>query len=246
MSAADEVALVDAMYRTSLNAGATAGAKVVVDGREIILNGDSAVGTGLLTLHTADTAVGAILTGVSTLILVGALNNNTGGVIDEVDDTVGALAYADATADTLSGINLCYAVVDGDSTLGTNYRAVTVAEAGEGTVLITAVCHICGTAGLVALVVALSGSCLTGAVAGNVSNLFYNVLSVNTEDSGDLLSGGVTAGNTEVSLVGSLFGESLCVAVTSRVSAGATVGAGQTVTDSEGGLVLLNSEEHAC
>ena len=245
MSSADEVALVDTMNGTSLNAGATACAKVVVDGREIILYGDSAVRTGLLTLHTADTAVGAILTGVNTLILVGALNNNAGGVIDEVDDTVGTLAYADAAADTLSGINLCYAIVDGDSALRTNYRAVAVAEAGEGTVLVTAVCHICGTAGLVALVVALSGSCVTGAVAGNVSNLFYNVLSINTEDSGDLLSGGVTAGNTEVGLVGSLFGQSLCIAVTARVSAGAAVGAGQTVTDSEGGLVLLNSEEYA-
>ena len=245
MSSADEVALVDTMLGTYLYAGATAGAEVIVDGREIILYGDSATGTGLLTLHTADTAVGAILTGENTLILVGALNNNAGGVIDEVDDTVGALAYADAAADTLSGINLCYTVIDGDSVLRTNHSAVAVAEAGEGTELVTAVRHICGTAGLVSLVVALSGGSLTGAVAGNVSNLFYNVSSLNAEDSGDLLCGIVTAGDTEVGLVGSLFGQSLCVAVAARVSAGATVGAGQTVTDSEGGLVLLNSEEYA-
>ena len=245
MSAADEVALVDTVNGTNLCTSATAGTKIVVDSGEIVLDGDSTLGTGLLTLHTADTTIGAILTGESTLILVGALNNNAGGVIDEVDDTVGALAYADAAADTLSGINLCYTVIDGDSVLRTNHSAVAVAEAGEGAELVTAVCHICGTAGLVALVVALSGSCVTGAVAGNVSNLFYNVLSINTEDSGDLLSSGVTAGNTEVGLVGSLFGQSLCIAVTARVSAGAAVGAGQTVTDSEGGLVLLNSEEYA-
>ena len=245
VSSANEVAFVDAVDGANLYARAATGAEGVIDGSKVVLNGDSTLRTGLLTLHTTDTTVGAVLTGESALILVGALHNHAGGVVDKVDDTVGALAYADAAADTLSGINLCYTVIDGDSVLRTNHSAVAVAEAGEGTELVAAVRHICGTAGLVSLVVALSGGSLTGAVAGNVSNLFYNVSSLNAEDSGDLLCGIVTAGDTEVGLVGSLFGQSLCVAVAARVSAGATVGAGQTVTDSEGGLVLLNSEEHA-
>ena len=70
MRAADEVAFVDTVNGTNLNAGATACAKIVVDARKIILYGDCAVRTGLLTLHTADTTVGAILTGKSALILV--------------------------------------------------------------------------------------------------------------------------------------------------------------------------------
>ena len=183
VSTADEVTLVDAMYGTSLGTCAAAGTEIVIDGCEVVLYGDSTLGTGLLALHTADTAVGAVLTGEGTLILVGALNNNAGGVIDKVDDTVGALTHADTTADTLAGVYTRYTVFNRDSILGTNARAVTVAKASIGTELIAAVRHICGKAGLVTLVVALSGCDVARAVAGNVCNLFYNVLSLNTEDS---------------------------------------------------------------
>ena len=245
MSAADEVALVDTVNGTNLCTSATAGTKIVVDSGEIVLDGDSTLGTGLLTLHTADTTVGAILTGESTLILVGALNDNAGGVVDEVDDTVGALTHADAAADTLAGVYTRYTVFNRDSVLGTNARAVTVAKASIGTELIAAVRHIRGKAGLVTLVVALSGCDVARAVAGNVCNLFYNVLSLNTEDSCDLLCGTVTAGNTKVGLVCLLFCESLCIAVASGVTASTAVCTGQAVTDGEGGLVLLNSEEDA-
>ena len=245
VSTADEVALVNTLNGADLYARAAAGTERVVDGREIVLNGDSTLRTGLLTLHTADTAVGAILTGESTLILVGALNYYAGSVVDKMNDTVGALAHADATADTLLRINSCYTVLYGDSVLRTNYGTVTVAEAGEGTELVAAVRHICGAAGLVTLVVVLSCRYVASAVAGNVSNSFHYVGSLNAEDSRDVLCGAVTAGNAEVGFVGSLVSESLCISVTARVAARATVSAGQTVTDSNGGFILFYSEEYA-
>ena len=120
VSAADEVALVNTVYGTSLCTSATAGAKIVVDGGEIVLNSDSTLRTGLLTLHTTDTTVGAVLTGESTLILVGALNNHACGVVDKMDDTVGTLAYTDATTDTLAGVNVSYTVFNSDSILRTS------------------------------------------------------------------------------------------------------------------------------
>ena len=110
MCATDEVTLVDAVDGADLNARATACAKAIVDGSEVVLNRDSTARTGLLALHTADTAVGAVLTYRRALVLVGALNDNAGGVVDKMDNTVGALANADATADTLSGVNVCNAV----------------------------------------------------------------------------------------------------------------------------------------
>ena len=70
MRSADEVALVNAVYGTYLNTCAASGAKRVVDSSEIILHSDRAVRTGLLTLHTTDTAVGAILTYVCALIVI--------------------------------------------------------------------------------------------------------------------------------------------------------------------------------
>ena len=245
MRSANEVTLVDAMHGTNLDARAATGAQVVVDGCEVILYSDSTVGAGLLTLHTADTAVGAVLTGERALILVGAFHNNAGGVVDKVNDAVGALAHADAAADTLLGVNVCDTVLDRDSVLRANHSAVTVAKAGKGAEFIAAVCHVGGAAGLVTLVVVLSGCYVTGAVAGNVSNLFNNVLSGNAEDSRDLLSGTVTAGNAEIGLVGGLFRKSLSITVTSGISARAAVCTGQTVTDSQSGLILFHSEEYA-
>ena len=155
MRSADKAALVDTVYGTNLNACATAGAKVVVDGSEVILNGDCAVGTGLLTLHTADTTVGAVLTHVCALIVVGAFNDNSYGIVEKMDNAVGTLAYANAAADTLLGINASNVVLDGNSVLRADSRAVAVSETGEGTELVTAVRHVGGTAGLVSLVVVL-------------------------------------------------------------------------------------------
>ena len=245
MCSANEVTLVNAMHGANLNARATAGAEVVVDACEVILNGNCALRTGLLALHTTDTAVGAVLTGECALILVRALNDNTGGVVDEVDDAVGALTHADAAADTLLGVNVSDAVLNGDSALRTNLSTVAVAKTSVGAELIAAVRHISGAAGLVTLIVVLSGCYVTGAVAGNVCNLFNNVLSGNAEDSRDLLSSAVAAGNAEVGLVGGLVRKSLSIAVASRVSARAAVCTGQAVTDSESGLILLYSEEYA-
>lgn len=245
VSSANEVAFVDAVDGANLYARAATGAEGVIDGSKVVLNGDSALRTGLLTLHTADTTVGAVLTCESTLILVGALHNHAGGVVDKVDDTVGTLAYADAAADTLAGVNVSYAVFNGDGVLRTNSCAVAVAEAGVGAVLVTAVCHVCGETGLVALIVALSGCSLASTVAGYESNLLDNVFGLNAEDGSDTLCGRVTAGHAEVGLVGGLFSESLCIAVTSGVAASATVSAGETVTDSHCGLILLDCEEYA-
>ena len=245
MSSANEVALVDAVYGTNLNTRATAGAERIIDSCEIILYGDCTVGAGLLTLHTAYTAVGAILTGESTLIVVGALNNYAGGVVDKVNDAVGTLTYADATADTLLGIDFCHGVLNGDSTLRTNLNAVAVAKTSIGAEFISAVRHVSGKTGSVPLEVVLSGSGIAGTVAGNVCYLLNNVCRLNSKKRSNLLCGVVAAGDTEVGLVGSLFCKSLCVAVAAAVAARTAVGTGKAVTDSNCSLILLDTEEYA-
>ena len=244
MSAADEVTLVDTVNGANSCALAATGTERVVDGREVVYNLDSAVRTGLLALHTADTAVGAHLSCHSTLIVVGALNDNSGGIVDKVYDTVRALSYTDTAADTFSGVDLSYTVLDEDRVLRADCRAVTVAKTCKVTYLVTAVNHVCGKTALVTLVFKLSLYCVAGAVAGNVSNLFHNVLCLNTEDSRDLLCHVVTAGNTEVGRGGCLVCESLCIAVTAGVAAGTAVGTGQTLTDSYSGLILFYGKEY--
>ena len=246
MRSADEATLVDAMHGTSLNARAAACAKVVVDGSEVILNGDCAVGTGLLALHTADTAVLTVLTYVSALIIVGAFNDNAYGIVEKMDNAVGTLTNADATADTLLGINARYAVLDSDSVLGADSRAVTVSKTGEGAELVSTVRHISGKAGLNALIFVLLLVDAAGTVAGYESNLFYNVLCLNAEDLRDLLRGAVAARNAEVRFVCCLVGKRLCIAVAARIAAGAAVCAGKTVANGNCRFVLLNGKEDVC
>ena len=103
---ADEVTFVDAVYGADLNARAATCAERVIDGREVILYGDSTVRTGLLTLHTSDTANRANLACYSTLIMAGALNKNSGLFADDVDNAIGTSLCTKATTDTLLRINL--------------------------------------------------------------------------------------------------------------------------------------------
>jgi len=109
---ANKVSFVDAVHGADLDARAAAGAERVVDGREIVDNGYCSVRTGLLTLHAADTAVCAIFSYRRALIVVRALDHDALGVVDKVDDTVGALSHTDAAADTLSRVNVGDAVLN--------------------------------------------------------------------------------------------------------------------------------------
>ena len=202
--------------------------------------------TGFLTLHTADTAVFAVLTCLSALIVIGALYYNADSIVYKMDNTVGTLSYTDAATDTLLRVNTCNAVLDLDSVLGTNCRAVAVAKTSVVADSVTAVSHVSGKTGLVALVFVFLFYYVASAVAGYESNLFYNVLCLKSENGCDLLGSAVTAGNTEVGFACYLVSKSLCIAVASGVAASAAVSAGKTVTDSESGFILFDSEEHRC
>ena len=78
VGSANEVFEVNTMHGTNLVTSSTTCTLRVIDNGEIILNLDRSLGTGLLTLHTTDTTVRAYLTCGSTLIVAGALNNNSG------------------------------------------------------------------------------------------------------------------------------------------------------------------------
>ena len=243
MCAADEVALVNTMYGASLDTFTATGALIIIDGREVIYNLDSAVGTGLLALTAGDTAVLTALSNCRALIVVRALYNNALGILDKVNDTVGALSCAHATADTLSRIDASYAVLNSDSVLGTDAYAIAVAKAGVGAKLIARVVEVSNSTAIHAVIDESALGRRTVAVAGNVCNLLDNVLSLNAENRRDLRRALVSAGNTEVSGSNLALSESLCIRITSRISASTAVSTGEAVTNSEIALVLLDAKE---
>ena len=98
-------------------ASATACTLRVINSSEIILNLDCSLGTGLLTLHTADTAVGACLTCNSALIVAGALNNDSAGLGEHVNNALRTGLSTEAATDTSNGINLGNAILGGNAAL---------------------------------------------------------------------------------------------------------------------------------
>jgi len=242
----DEASLVDTAYRANLDTLTAACAKTVIYNSEVILYCDCTVGTGLLTLHTTDTTVGACLSGYRAFIVIRALYYYTGGIVYEMNYAVGTFSYADSAADTFSRINSRHTVLDGYSILWAYSHTVTVAEAGEITESVTAVRHIGGAAGLLTLIVVFFSYYVAGAVASNESDLFNNVCRLNTEDGSNILCSFVTARHTEICSLGVFVCESLCIAVTARIAASTAVCTRKAVADSQSGFVFFNCKEDGC
>ena len=233
----------DAVNGASLGTLAAAGALVVFDNGKVVNNLYCAVGTGLLALAAGNTAVLAALANSRALIVIRALYNDALCIFDKMDNVVGALACTHTATDTLGRIDLGYAVINGDGVLGADSHAVAVAEAGVSTELITRVAEVSNATALDAVVDVSALGSLTVAVAGNVCNLLYYVLCLNAENGCDILGALIAAGNAEVDGIGLALCKSLCIRIATRVAASAAVSAGEGVTDSEEGLVLLDAKE---
>ncbi len=248
MSSADEILQMNTLHGTNIVTSSAARTLIIINCGEIILYLDCSLGTGLLTLHTADASVGAGLTGNSTLVVAGALNDNSGGIVNDVDNVVGTGLGTEAAADTLLGIDLSDALlwIDGNGISGTNCHTVTVAKAGIGAKTVARIIEVCRHAGLDAVVSELSVLGLAGSVAGYVSNLLNNVAGSKAHNLTDLLGNTVTAGDTKAGVVTLALSKSLRIAVTARIAAGTAICTGETVTDSNNLLILLNGEEGSC
>ena len=245
VSAADEVADVYTLHRTHLVAGSATRTLFVINGSKVINNLNCTLGTGLFTLSAGDTAVKANLTHLSTLVVTRALNDNTRGVVDKMDNVIRTSLGTKSAANALSGVNLGNSLfgIDADCISGANLHTVAVAKAGEGTVTVTRIGHICRGTGLDTVVDVLSLGGVAGAVAGNVCYLLNHVTGRKTHYLTDFSSNTVTTGNTEAGVVGLALGESLCISVTAGETASTAVSAGKTVTNSKSAFVLLNRKE---
>ena len=70
MRSADKVTLVNTVHGAHLDTFAASRTNFVINNREVIHDLNSSVRAGLLTLHTADTTVAALLTGDSALLVI--------------------------------------------------------------------------------------------------------------------------------------------------------------------------------
>ena len=106
MCAANKVAFVNAVNRTNLFALTATGANRIINNRKIVDNLNCTIRTSLLALHAANATVGTIFASLCSLCVVRTLNHYAGGIIDKMDNGVGAGTYANAASNTLAGINV--------------------------------------------------------------------------------------------------------------------------------------------
>ena len=139
MRAADKVSFVYTMDRAYCDALRAARAKSVVYSCQIVFDLYSAVRTGLFALHTADTTVRADLSGESALVVIGALNDHSRGIVYKLDNIIGTFAGTYSTSNAFSWINMRYTVEETDSILGTYPYTVAVSKTSKGTSLVAAI-----------------------------------------------------------------------------------------------------------
>ena len=245
MCAADEVFEMNTLYGTCIVASATTCTLIIVNNSKIILNCNCAMRTGLLTLHTADTAVGACLTCNSALVMAGALNNDSAGLGEHVDNALRTGLSTEAATDTSNGINLGNAVlgIDVNSVLGTNLHTVAVTKTSEGTLGVTGEGKLNCLTGLNSVVNVLSVLCLALTVTTNEGNLLNNVACSETHNLCNLSSYVSTTGSTEAGVIGLALGESSGIAVTTGEATSTAVRTGKAITNCSSTLIHLNSEE---
>ena len=139
MRAADKVSFVYTMDRAYCDALRAARAKSVVYSCQIVFDLYSAVRTSLFALHTADTTVRADLSGESALVVIGALNDHSRGIVYKLDNIIGTFTGAYSTANAFSRINMRYTVEEADSILRTYPYTVAVSKTSKGTSLVAAI-----------------------------------------------------------------------------------------------------------
>lgn len=119
------------MNRTALCALAAVGTFFRVDVRTVVLDGDCAKFADALTFFTADTAVGAYLSGVRTLFMVHAGHINLLASWQNLQNGVRANLCTGAASNAQILVDLCNVVYDMDSIIFTGSGTVTITQAGK-------------------------------------------------------------------------------------------------------------------
>ena len=243
---ADECVLADNMDGTNIGTETATDALFIIDNGKVLVHGDSTVGAGPHALCASETTVGAHLSCERALVVVGASDRHNGLFLEYLDSAARTGLRAETATGTACGNYRCYAVLDNDSLVGTNRRAVAATYAREGTnVFALPLLSRLFTRGhsVAEVLFVLLGS-LAGTVTSNVSVLSFSRRSLNTENCRNILRSLCAAGNTEVCSGGLTLADSSCIAVASAEAAGSAVASGERVTDLKEFFILLDTDEN--
>ena len=217
-------------------------ALIVIDDGEIVDDVDRVMLAVAHAEAAADAARGALLSYNSSLLMVGADDDDAPDVREELDEVIRAGLGAKPAADAFTRIDVRYSVLDADGVLRADLRAVSEAEAAEGAHPLAAVKHLRGAAGIDTLVLMLALLIDAISAAMDERDLLDYVFTFDAEDVGDLLGDGVSAGNAKIRLRSFDLRERVRVTVAPGEAAGAAVCAGKALADLY--LCLINGNAH--
>ena len=224
---------------------AAANAFAVIDGCNIVRNGNCAKLTGLFTFFAADTADRTGLLGYSALVLAGAQHCNSGCSRNNPDNLLGACLCAQAAANTLFIVNNGNALVETDGIVGTNLCTISQPEASKDTASAATIVNLSSSAAGNAVIFTSRGCLFAIAIAADNRNLFFDIRSLNAQNLTDLLGHSVTTGHAQVG-PGAGFKQCTCITVTAAEAASAAICAGQAVSDGRQPLIFFNLHDHGC
>lgn len=149
--------LCDALHRTSLVTRSAARTLFVIDGCNVIHNGNSTVRTSLLALTTSNTSVSALLSRCRTAVVTRAAYGNGRISGNEGDDMLRTSLHTLSARDTLRRIHSCNTVCNADCTGGTYGGAIAASETSELTSVRSTANETHSSTGAVSVIVCLGG-----------------------------------------------------------------------------------------
>lgn len=232
---------VNTSYGTNLMALAAADALIVIHLSTEVFNRYRLGRTGLHTLHTADAACLTLLSCLRTLVVVFAKHRSLFGIKREkLNKTSGAGFDAHLTGTALVRVNAGNTVADEYGIIRADLYTVTKAYTAVNTVLGAAKKLSCNFAGAYAAVFKLFFNIMAVTLTHNSCNGRNYLPCRKAHYLSNFLCRTVTAGDTEVALLGFTLCKGIGIAVTACVAAGAAIGTGETGTDLFGFFVNGN------
>lgn len=184
--------------------------------------------TGLLTLHTANTANLALLTYLGALVVALAAYNGFLMIQRcQINNALRASVNANFAGLATQGVYFGNtAVIDVNGIIRAGVDAVSVTKAAVGTGFAAGIQLRCGFAGKNTCVIHHLFCIFMSAVTKNNGSLRYTFSSRNTQDFGNAVNGILSTRGAEGAVGASAFGKGRCVTGAAGEAAGTAVGAG--------------------
>lgn len=215
----------------------------VVDDGKIVYNGDGTAGAFPFTFLAANAAGLTGFSGIGTLIVVAAVNDEPDIFRDDMDQMVGAFFCAKTTADTKIQINFGKAVLDVNGTVGTHRHTVAIAKAAVGAQGVTGKEQVGSRTAANTNIFMAMVHIFGAAAAGNISDLSHRFGGLNAKSCRNIGRGLTAAGDTKGGVGDLTLSQRMGVTIAAGIATGAAVCTGKAFPNSKESLIFRDGHK---